>query len=107
MIRISLVCRYIAIMPGILPNINRKLRFVKGDLKDKKIKDEGIRKWFRSLFSLMFQDARLQFPTSYKLNDTSIYLSSKCFEKPIQLYEMFKNTQKYVQKMKRAESRNR
>ncbi|XP_031620346.1 uncharacterized protein LOC116338917 isoform X2 [Contarinia nasturtii] len=98
---------YIAIMPGVLPNMNRKLCFAKGDLKEKKRTNGWFKNVAEKLISIFFSDSRAKLPTFYKVNNSYISLTTKCFEKPIQLLEMFKNTEKYVRKIKQLESQKR
>ncbi|XP_055315526.1 uncharacterized protein LOC129575664 isoform X2 [Sitodiplosis mosellana] len=88
---------YTAIFPSSLPLLTRKFCFVKGDIKDKK--SSG---WGRNLLGKLIKPG-FETASFYRVKDTHIFLTIKCFEKPVQFYEMFPNTAKYARKIKQLD----
>lgn len=91
--------RYIAFLPGAIPGLTNRFAFEKGDIKDKKSTGD----WGRNLL-LKFIKPGFETASFYKIKDKPIFLTIKCFEKPIHFYEMFANTAKYARKIKQLDS---
>lgn len=91
--------RYIAFLPSPIPGLTKQFCFQKGDIKDKK----STKVWGRNL---LLKIIRPGFETAsfYKIKDKHIFLTIKCFEKPIQFFEMFANTAKYARRIKQLDS---
>ena len=87
--------RYVAILPSIIPGYNRALYFKKGDIKDHANYTEWGRDILEKILPLGFQTASF-----YKIKNHRVLLTMKCFQQPIQFYEMFANTKRYVRKLK-------
>lgn len=78
--------------------MTKKFYFKKGDIKDKK---RSI--WISKLFNYIrhfIKDPSHEQIAIYKIKGKRMFLTTKCFEKPIQFFEMFANTEKYVRKLK-------
>lgn len=87
--------RYVAILPSLIPGFNRTFFFKKGDIKDHPNQTEWGRTIMEKILPPGFQTASF-----YTIKNQRILLTLKCFERPIQFYEMFANTKKYVRKLK-------
>lgn len=91
----SILNRYVAILPSIIPGFTRAFYFRKGDMKDHTSDTEWGRQLMEKILPPGFQTASF-----YKIKNQRILLTMKCFERPILFYEMFANTKKYVRKLK-------
>lgn len=87
--------RYIAILPSIIPTVTRKFYFNKGDIVDKK-PSKKAKKFLEKFLKPGFETVSF-----YKVKNKRLLLTIKCFQKPIQFFEMFANTEKYVRQVKR------
>lgn len=87
--------RYIAILPSIIPTVTRKFYFNKGDIVDKK-PSKKAKKILEKFLKPGFETVSF-----YKVKNKRLLLTIKCFQKPIQFFEMFANTEKYVRQVKR------
>lgn len=75
--------------------MNRAFYFKKGDIQDHRNKTE----WGRTLMGKILPPG-FQTVSFYKVKNHRILLTIQCFDRPIQFYEMFSNTKKYVRKLK-------
>lgn len=89
--------RYIAIVPSYIPFLKKKLHFKKGDVQNKDI-SETTQKVLKKILSPGFETA-----TFYNVNNKKLLLTVKCFDKPIQFYEMFKNSKKFIRRLKQQQ----
>lgn len=91
----ELLHRYIAILPSFIPGTTRQFNFKKGDIVDKKM-SKKTNEFLAKILKPGFEKVSF-----YKIKNERLLLTVKCFQKPIQFFEMFANTEKYIRKLKR------
>lgn len=92
----NVICsRYIAILPSVIPMVTRQFRFNKGDIVDK-TPSKRARKFFGAILKPGFE-----LVSFYKVKNRRLFLTVKCFQTPMQFFEMFANTEKYARKIKK------
>lgn len=73
--------------------MKRKFYFKKGDIQDK----ESV-SWAQPILEKILKPG-FQMAAFYTINKKRFLLTIKCFDKPVQFYEMFANSKKYIRNL--------
>lgn len=85
--------RYTAVLPS-FSSAHRKFQFQKGDVAEKNLSVDE---------KLPFLDAKVSEARWFKIKGKRIFLATKYFERPRELFDMFANSRKYVMQIKKME----
>lgn len=87
------IFRYAAVLPSI-SGANRKFHFQKGDVVEKNLSIDE---------KLPFLDVNVREASWFKIKGKRMFLVTKYFERPRDLFDMFANSRKYVMQVKKME----